>query len=428
MLSDTGAFLPHGSCFLWQTNLVRLHVFSNSLIAISYFSIPILLFIFVRKRKDLPFNWIFLLFAAFIISCGINHALEIWTLWHPDYWFSGFAKLITALVSAYTAFQLIYLLPQALALPSPEELKIANQALEIEVKEREIAQKELQEYKENLEKIVEQRTAELATANLQMEAEIQEKEASKARLAETLLEVEEINQDLDAFAYVASHDLKAPLRGINSLASWLLEDYYQVLDSRGQEFLDLLMSRVQKMHTLIDGVLQYSRLGRLEEEKQEVDCNILLAEVTELLAPPENIEIKITSQLPYLSTQKIRLQQVFQNLLSNAIRFTNKPNGKIEIGCREKKEAWLFWIKDNGEGIRLEFQQKIFQMFQSISSQENESTGIGLAVVKKIVEGQGGKIWLESEEGKGSTFYWMLPKVESKITFSSPIGGATQTV
>jgi len=402
-------FMPHGSCYLWKPGLVGLHVASDVVIALSYYSIPVLLFYFVSKREDLPFNWIFLLFAAFIISCGTNHVLEIWTLWHPDYWVSGFSKLVTALVSAYTAFQLVPLLPKALALPSPAELEAANQALSTEISERKLVEKELRDYKENLEKLVSQRTIELAKINEKLQEEITERTASEKKLAQLLTEVETVNQELDSFAYIVSHDLKAPLRGIDSLANWFLEDYGDRVDSEGKELLNLLKTRVEKMHNLIDGILQYSRVGRLEEEKQVVNLNVLLEDVIDMIDPPKEIEIQIQEKLPNIIGEKIRLQQLFQNLLSNAIKFIDKPFGKITIGYVEDGDDWKFSVSDNGIGIDAEHHFRIFQVFQKLSAESN-STGIGLAVVNKIVDLHGGKIWVESEVGQGSTFFFTLPK------------------
>lgn len=131
-----GSFIPHGHCYLWKPGLVGLHLVSDSIIALAYYSIPLTLLYFVRKRRDLPFDWIFLLFGAFIVACGTTHILAVWTLWHPNYWFSGFIKAITAAISLSTAVVLVPLIPKALALPSPAQLEEANRQLASEIRQR----------------------------------------------------------------------------------------------------------------------------------------------------------------------------------------------------------------------------------------------------------------------------------------------------
>lgn len=278
----SGNFIPHGHCYLWKLELVWLHILIDSLIALSYFSIPLTLIYFVRKRQDVPFKSVFILFGAFIISCGTTHIMGVWTLWHPDYWLSGTIKAVTAIVSFYTALTLIPLVPQALALPSPAQLEAANNALQNEIIERKRVERELREYKENLEQLVEQRTAELAKTNELLQQEVTQRQQSQEK-------------------------------------------------------------------------------------------------------------------------------QVFQNLLSNAIKFIDKPQGKITIACTEKNRYWLISITDNDPGIEKQHFERIFKIFQKLTDHKNpNNTGIGLAIVKKITEMYGGEVWVESELGVGSTFFFAL--------------------
>jgi PAS domain S-box-containing protein len=183
----SGSFIPHGHCYLWQTNLVWLHILSDTFIAVAYYSIPATLFYFVRKRQDLPFDWIFLLFSAFIVACGTTHLIEIWTLWHPTYWVSGFVKAVTAMISVITAVQLVSLVPQALALPSPAQLEQANQALQTQMAERLWVEKELRKYQNHLEEMVAIRTNEITKTNEQLQQEILERQ----RILEVLRQSEE---------------------------------------------------------------------------------------------------------------------------------------------------------------------------------------------------------------------------------------------
>ncbi|RUR86749.1 ATP-binding protein [Chlorogloeopsis fritschii PCC 9212] len=407
----SGNFIPHGHCYLWKPELVGLHILSDAVITLSYYSIPLTLLYFVRKREDIPFKSIFLLFGAFIVSCGTTHIMEVWTLWHPDYWLSGGIKAFTAIISFYTALTLIPLVPQALALPSPEQLEVANQALQEEITERKRVEHELRQYKGHLEELVNQRTAELEKANEQLQQEIIQRQQSQEKMGQLLIELESANKELNDFAYVVSHDLKAPLRGINSLSEWLLADYADKLDDEGKELINLLIHRVKKLHNLIEAILQYSRVGRIKETIKQVNLNEIVTDVIELFQPLENIQIEIANQLPVVNCEKTRIEQVFQNLLGNAIKFMDKPQGKIVIACLEENNEWKISITDNGPGIEKQHFVRIFQMFQKLSdSKDLDSTGIGLALVKKIVEMYGGKVWVESEVGQGSTFFFTLKK------------------
>ncbi|MEH2081367.1 MAG: ATP-binding protein [Nostoc sp.] len=181
------SFIPHGHCYLWQTNLVWLHILSDAFIALAYYSIPATLFYFVCKRQDLPFDWIFLLFSGFIVACGTTHLMEIWTLWHPTYWMSGFLKAVTATISVITAVELIPLVPQALALPSPTQLEQANQKLQTQISERLWIEEELRKYQNHLEEMVAVRTNEITKTNEQLQEEILERQ----RILEILRQSEE---------------------------------------------------------------------------------------------------------------------------------------------------------------------------------------------------------------------------------------------
>jgi two-component system sensor kinase FixL len=243
--------------------------------------------------------------------------------------------------------------------------------------------------------------------------DITERKLAEKEQAQLLEEVESVNRELKDFAYIVSHDLKAPLRGIKTLTEWLAADYADRLDDNGKEQMDLLLGRVQRMHNLVDGVLQYSRVGRIEEEKVRINLNELVAEVIDTVAPPENIEISIENQLPEIECEETRMTQIFQNLLSNAVKYMDKPKGRIRIGCVEENDFWKFSVADNGPGIEEKYFERVFRIFQTLSPRDEfESTGVGLTVVKKIVELYGGRIWIESKIGKGSNFFFTLSKRE----------------
>jgi PAS domain S-box-containing protein len=183
----SGSFIPHGHCYLWERNLVWLHILSDAFIGLAYYSIPTTLFYFVRKRRDLPFDWIFLLFSAFIVACGTTHLIEIWTLWHPTYWLAGFVKAITATISIITAVKLVSLVPQVLAFPSPVQLEEANQKLQTQIAERLRVEEELRKYQNHLEEMVAVRTNEITNTNEQLQQEILERQ----RILEILRQSEE---------------------------------------------------------------------------------------------------------------------------------------------------------------------------------------------------------------------------------------------
>jgi signal transduction histidine kinase len=245
----------------------------------------------------------------------------------------------------------------------------------------------------------------------QLNQEIRQRELAEDRQAELLSQLEDTNNELKDFAYIVSHDLKAPLRGISTVASWLQEDYSDKLDDTGREHLGMLVRRAERMRGLIEGVLQYSRVSRAHEEIQAVDLHETLPEIIDLLAVPDNITVTINKPLPTVLYQATRLKQIFQNLLSNAIKYIDKPEGKIDIDYTEDETSWTFSLSDNGPGIDEKYFDKIFGIFQTLDSRdEYESTGVGLAIIKKAVEATGGRIWVTSQLGQGSTFSFTIPK------------------
>jgi two-component system, LuxR family, sensor kinase FixL len=236
-------------------------------------------------------------------------------------------------------------------------------------------------------------------------------EELEVRVRQRTAELEAANRELEEFAYIVSHDLKAPLHGINRLARWLQEDYAAVLDAQGQEQLDLLSNRVKRMDALIDGILRYSRSTHSPESEKAIDLNTLVPQVIDSLAPPAHITIRLEDTLPIIRGDPVQLTQVFQNLLSNAVKFMDKLAGKITIGCVDNGDTWTFRVEDNGPDIETRHHERIFRIFQSATPKDDlKSTGIGLTVVKKIVELYGGHIEVESEVGQGTVFTFSLPK------------------
>jgi PAS domain S-box-containing protein len=221
--------------------------------------------------------------------------------------------------------------------------------------------------------------------------------------------LEKQNKDLREFAHIVSHDLKSPLRSMDTLVNWLKE-YYESNDvSSFNKTYDMLIEKVGKMDSLIDGVLRYSSIDSAKQLKEKINLKLLLENTLHMLHIPEHIEIRLSENLPIIEADVYRIQQLFQNLLSNAIKSIDKPKGVIVIGCEDKKHLWEFSISDNGKGIPIYYKDKIFEIFQSLDNND-ESTGIGLSIVKKIIEFYNGDIWFTSEEGKGTEFNFTIKK------------------
>jgi PAS domain S-box-containing protein len=221
------------------------------------------------------------------------------------------------------------------------------------------------------------------------------------------------NTELDQFAYVASHDLKAPLRGIANLSQWIEEDLGDKLGGENKEQMELLRGRVHRMEALIDGILQYSRAGRVKARPESIDTGALVTDVVELMAPPKGIKIQVAPDMPTVSAEKVPLQQVFMNLIGNAIKHTGKNNPLIDVSWKDAGPFVEFAVGDNGQGIAPQYHERIFGIFQTLEARDKvEGTGIGLSVVQKIVDAKGGRVWVESEVGRGARFKFLWPKVE----------------
>ena len=216
------------------------------------------------------------------------------------------------------------------------------------------------------------------------------------------------NQELNEYAHVVSHDLKAPLRNINTLITWVIEDNAGKLDEVSTNSLNLILFNVEKMDLLIKGILDYSSIDKLQSEDRVVDFNFMVQEILQTLILPGTMDVNIVNVLPNMYGNFYRFRQLFQNIIENAIKYNNKQNGVIEIGCSEEQDGTVeFYIKDNGRGIPAAYFDKIFNVFTKLDS-TNQSSGIGLSIVKKIIKLYKGRIWLTSKENEGTTFYFTL--------------------
>jgi signal transduction histidine kinase len=273
-----------------------------------------------------------------------------------------------------------------------------------------------------IKRLVNERTTQLVEVNAALNSEINERlnaEKKLQRLNETLeqrvavrtAEAERHAEELEQFAYVTSHDLKAPLRGIANLAAWLEEDLREKLTETTREQLGLLRDRVLRMNALIEGLLEYSRIGKAAQSMTNVDTGELLAEIIDSLSPPDGVTIDVAANMPTLHTDRLHLYQVFSNLISNSIKHRKDEQGHTAVTAQEQGEYYEFTVTDDGPGIPPEYHDRIFMMFQTLAVHDyGSNTGIGLALVKKIVQEHGGSITLESAEGTGATFRFSWPK------------------
>ncbi len=562
---SSDGFMPHGHCYLWQPGVLWLHITSDALITLAYFSIPFTLVYFVRKRKGLEFHWMFLCFATFIVACGTTHLMEIWAIWHPTYWLTGSIKAITALASVPTAILLVKLIPDALAVPSPSALQKANAELEKEVSVRRQAEAEVRRLNEDLERRVSERTEQLEAANRDLKHEIREREHAEGHirqlnlelerrvaertaqlenanqkfrehqqelqdyidsmstlnakvaldgtlllvnriaqtasglpmetllqtnflegqwwafdarvqgrvreafrnacagvpvnydeklfvfgkvidinfslvpvtgpgggvsyivaegrditslkrveqsLAERTAQMEGANKELEAFSYSVSHDLRAPLRGIEGFSRVLLEDYSGALDERGKGYLTRVCAASCRMGQLIDDLLSLSRLSRRGMRSQTVDLSALartLADELRQSQPDRHVEFVIQPDLKVTGDENL-LRVVLVNLLGNAWKFTGRcPQTRIEFGVEPREDASVYFVRDNGAGFDMAYVDKLFGAFQRLhSGVEFEGTGIGLATVQRVIHRHGGRVWAEGEVHKGACFYFTL--------------------
>lgn len=388
--SNMGAqLLPHGFCITGSPGLLWLHVISDAIIALSYLAIPIALLYVIQRRPDVPFGWMGVLFGAFIVACGTTHAMGVWTIWNPDYWYAGSLKAFTALVSVATAAALFRLVPTLLVQPSAAQLRTVNAALEREVASRVEAEKALQLVKQELE--------------------------ARLRRTEALLQS---NNDLQQFAFIASHDLRSPLRSITGYLDLLQSRYRESLDAKALDLIKRTAGAAAKMDRLTDGLLSYARLDALEQPLQAIDCNQCVADSL-LLIDSDITESGATlhiDELPHVVGNPIQLEQLFQNLIGNAIKYRQQRPPVVKVSAQRGDGHWQFSVTDNGLGIDAQHRERIFKIFERLhvdGGRSGSGSGIGLAVCQRIVERRGGRLWLESTPGEGSTFFFTMPDIQA---------------
>jgi len=242
-----------------------------------------------------------------------------------------------------------------------------------------------------------------------IQEDITERKKLERQREELMQSLEKSNKELEDYAQIVSHDLKSPLRSINSLMAWIKEENEGTMTEQTSMYFSMIENKLEKMDSLIQGVLTYSRIDRADVNKEQVNLDEIVGNIINIIDIPAHTTVTIDTQLPVILADRYRMQQLFQNLIGNAVAYIDKPEGKVNIGYTENKASYTFYVKDNGPGIAPENHEKIFKIFQSLVKNER-STGLGLSIVKKIVENYKGTVWLESQPKEGTTFFIQLPK------------------
>jgi PAS domain S-box-containing protein len=501
--------MPHGQCYFWQPSLLWLHVISDSLIAAAYFSIPISIYYFVRKRPDVKLRGVMLMFAGFILACGATHLLSVWDVWNSAYRLEGLMKAITAAISVVTAVVIIRRGPVVTKIVSPEQLQEINQKLREEIEGRDQAEEKLHRFVEaelvaSKDKfrscfeaaaqgilgvsqdgrivMVNHRTEELfgyprgellgqelelllpeqfrashigsrngyfaeprmramgAGMDLAgrrkdgtefpveiglshvttpegplafgMVSDISERKKNADELQRVNEELRRSYFEIEQFAHVASHDLQEPLRMVTNYLQLIERRYGAQLDADGKEFIGFAVDGAKRMRALIRDLLEFSRAGTNPANVRAVSADSVLQNALDnLKAAIDESNAQITvDPLPGIMVDPVLFAQVFQNLIANAIKFQKEKSPPIHISARREADEWIFSVRDKGIGIESRHLNRIFRIFERLhTSEEYSGSGIGLAVTRKIVERHGGRIWVESQPGEGSTFYFALP-------------------
>ena len=398
-------FMPHGHCYLWRPDILWMHVLSNALIALAYFSIPATLMYFIRKRGDVPFKGVIAMFAAFIVLCGLTHVMGVVTIWNPLYTADGVLKSITAVVSVATAVMLVPFIPVALSMRSPTELAALNARLEEELEARQLSEARLKKSVDALSMA----NAALAAARADVDRLNAELEA---RVRTRTAQLEASNKDLEGFAYSVSHDLRAPLRAIDNFSAFLAEDHAAQLDEGGLRLLGKVRGNAARMGQLIDAILAFARAGKQDLAPDRVDMAALARTVFEEVREDAGVDAELRmGEIPAAHGDRTMLRQVWVNLLSNAVKFGAAHAPVVgEVEASEGAAATAYTARDFGGGFDPAYAHKLFGVFQRLHAMDEfEGTGVGLAIVKRIIDKHGGRIWAEGAPGAGAAFHFSIP-------------------
>ncbi|WP_417522112.1 sensor histidine kinase [Marinobacter sp.] len=404
-------FMGHGHCYLWRSDLLALHAISDTLIAAAYFTIPLALYVLLHKRKDIEFEWMFLLFALFIFCCGVTHLMAVYNIWNGAYYLSGFLKALTAVVSLITAALVWPLIPRAMALPRPAELQAANQGLESEIVRRTESEQSLKTARRELEEQIE----ELTRTKQRLEQEIEQRTQLEQHQQRQTRALERSNEDLEQFAFIASHDLREPLRKLMAFTQMLMTGKYGEFNEKGEQFVRYIREAAERMDALLNSLLSYSRISSSDDGHEDMSLQRIVEEACrdlQLRIDDTNASVQF-GDLCSVHGDPAQLRPLMQNLISNSLKYCSPDTPPvIEITTRpsELPGRCEVTVTDNGIGFDAAYKDQIFDVFKRLHGRgEFEGTGMGLAICRKIVERHGGTISAEGREGEGARFRFDLP-------------------
>lgn len=410
-------FIPHGHCYLWKPGLVWLHLTSDVLTVLAYYSVAFAIVYFTNERKDLPGHTVMLLVGFFFIFalCGTTHLMEVVTLWHPIYWVSGLIKAVTGAWSFYTfTFLLIPLIPVALDTPSPAQLALTNQELEN-------SRRRIQAINVELEQRVQERTAQLEASNETKDELLMREQMIRAQ-------AEAANRAKDEFLSILSHELRTPLNAILGWSTMLRQR--TLSEDKVVRALETIERNAKSQAQLIEDILDISRIitGKLRLQVRPVNLVPVIESAIDslhLAAEAKSIRLQsvLDSEAGPLLGDAARLQQVVWNLLSNALKFTPK-DGRVEIRLERVNSHVEITVSDTGPGISSDFLPFVFDRFRQHDSTTTRSyggLGLGLAIVRQLVELHGGTVTVVSPGiGQGTTFTVKLPVMIIHLPPSDP--------
>lgn len=393
----SAGFIPHGYCLLWRTDLLLLHALSDLVVAVAYLTIPVAIWRILRVRRDFKHRSVPVLFALFIAACAVTHLMALLTLWVPAYGVQGVVKAVCAVISGATAIVIWRLVPALIAVPGPDDHARKAVSLALEVQRRSQAEAALKVALDQLGRV-----------NQELES----------RVALRTSDLTRANEELERFAYIASHDLRAPLRALMTIPDWLRESlilHYDKIEDELEDDLHEMEVQSRRMDQLLTDLLTYARIGQSGELLCDVDPAETIRESARLSGMPAGFAVDVEGELPKVRCAPTELALVMRNLISNAIKHHDRDHGRIVVRGRADGDMVRIEVSDDGPGIARAYAEKVFEMFSTLRPRDEvEGSGMGLAMVKKVMDRAGGFVHLgEPRTGRGAVFELVFPNAPS---------------